>query len=267
MPILSDPRLNQPTWFDLSTSDLPAAKAFYGELFGWTFHDGGPELAHYTQAHRNGHPAAAVAAKMPGMEQTPTVWTVYFGVADAARTAADLVAHGGSMMVPPMDIMGLGTMAVAVDPEGAVFGLWQAGTFSGAQIEGEPGAMCWAEVNTRRPADAVAFYGGLFNLAAHRMENADREYHTLHLPSGDAVAGVFGMTPDMAHIPPHWMPYFVVESIAHAQAVMARHGATVLYGPEPTPHGDMLLLRDAQGGFCAVLSAEKREGTTAQRPQ
>ena len=256
MPILVGPRLNQPTWFDLSTSDLPAAKAFYGELFGWTFHDGGPELGHYTQAHRNGHPAAAVAAKMPGMEQTPTVWTVYFGVADAAQTAAAITAQGGSMMVPPMDVMGLGTMAVATDPEGAVFGLWQAGTFSGAQIEGEPGSMCWAEVNTRQPAAAVGFYGTLFGLTSQRVEGIEREYHTLHLPSGDAVAGVFELTADMAHIPPHWMPYFVVESIAHAQAVMARHGATVLYGPEPTPHGDMLLLRDRQGGYCAVISAE-----------
>jgi predicted enzyme related to lactoylglutathione lyase len=267
MPTIAEPRLNQPCWFDLSTTDLPAAMAFYGELFGWTFHDGGEALGHYTQAHRDGRAAAGLVPKMPGMEETPTTWTVYVGVMDAEAIASRIVAQGGSMMVPPMDVMGLGAMAVAVDPEGAVFGLWQPGTFIGAQVEGEPGAMCWAEVNTRQPAEAVTFYGGVFGLAAHRMENADREYHTLHLSSGDAVAGVFGMTSDMAHIPPHWMPYFVVESIAHAQAVMARHGATVLYGPEPTPHGDMLLLRDAQGGFCAVLAAENGEGTTERRPQ
>ena len=39
---------------------------------------------------------------------------------------------GGQVMVEPMDVMDLGTMAVFTDPTGAVCGVWQAGTFAGA---------------------------------------------------------------------------------------------------------------------------------------
>ncbi|MEN9510088.1 MAG: hypothetical protein RLZZ621_2651 [Gemmatimonadota bacterium] len=254
MPHIDAARLNQPTWFDLSTSDFEAAKRFYGELFDWTFQDGGEALGHYTMAFRNGRPAAALAPKMPGQEALPTVWTVYFGVADAAATVQSIKDAGGSMMVDPMDIMGLGQMAVAVDPEGAVFGLWQAGTFAGAGIEGEPGGMCWAEVNTRRPDEAVAFYTKVFGLNAARMEEADRDYFTLHIADGQAVGGVFGMTPDMVGIPPHWMPYFVVDSLTHGNAVLAKHGGTQLHGPIPTPHGHIIVARDAQGGVFSYMS-------------
>jgi predicted enzyme related to lactoylglutathione lyase len=50
MPLIDAPLVNRPCWFDLSTSDLTAAKAQYGELFGWSYMDGGPALGHYTMA-------------------------------------------------------------------------------------------------------------------------------------------------------------------------------------------------------------------------
>lgn len=115
MPIVSAALLNRPCWFDLSTSDLEAAKRLYGELFGWSFPDSGEELGHYTMAFApGGHAVAALAPKMPGQEHIPSMWTVYFGVADADTTSAAIGAHGGPIPSPHGRIM------VARDPQGAV---------------------------------------------------------------------------------------------------------------------------------------------------
>ena len=52
-------------------------------------------------------------------------------VEDADAVAAAVADAGGTVIAEPMDVMDLGRMASA-DPEGAVFGIWQAGTFVGA---------------------------------------------------------------------------------------------------------------------------------------
>ena len=42
-----------------------------------------------------------------------------------------------------MDVGTQARMLVAVDPAGAVFGAWQAGEHTGAQLVKEPGAFTW----------------------------------------------------------------------------------------------------------------------------
>lgn len=256
MPNIDAPLLNRPCWFDLSTSDLTAAKALYGELFGWSYMDGGPELGHYTMAfNAAGRATAALAPKMPGQEQMPTVWTVYWGTADINASVARITQHGGSIMVPPMHIPGNGHMAIAIDPDGAVFGLWQADPFPGAQVEGEHGAMCWSEVNVRRGAESAAFYANVFDLSVHLMEMPGVVYHTLHpTGGGDAVCGVLQMDERWEGIPPNWMPYFAVSELERANAIFTRHGGKLVTGPIPSPYGRIMVVQDAQGAYLSYMA-------------
>ena len=39
-----------PTWGDLMTPDIDAARAFYHAVFGWEYDIGGPEFGGYTTA-------------------------------------------------------------------------------------------------------------------------------------------------------------------------------------------------------------------------
>jgi predicted enzyme related to lactoylglutathione lyase len=255
MPKIAGPLTNRPVWFDLSTSDLDAAKACYGELFGWTFESFGPEMGHYTMAFLDGVPAAALVPKQPGDDATPTAWTVYFGVSDVDATVARITAHGGSMLFPAMDVPGQGRMAIARDPEGAVFGLWQANPFPGAGVEGEPGAMCWCEVNSTNAAANGGFYGKIFDLAPTRMDASPIEYYTLDASDGQPVAGVLQMDENWAGIPSHWMPYFAVADLAKADATFTRHGGTLLHGPIPSPYGTIMVGRDKQGAVLSYMAA------------
>jgi predicted enzyme related to lactoylglutathione lyase len=138
-----------PCWVDLGSPDLDASVEFYTALFGWQVPESEnvEETGGYRRATRNG---ADVCGMMPLMQEgQPPAWSSYVSVADADATAAAVTENGGSVIAEPMDVMELGRMAVFADPGGAVFGIWQPGTFHGAGLVNEPGALAWNELNTR----------------------------------------------------------------------------------------------------------------------
>ena len=53
----------------------------------------------------------------------------------------------------PMQVGDFGSMLLAREPSGAVFGVWQAGATRASRRRGEPGAYAWAEVFTREPGE------------------------------------------------------------------------------------------------------------------
>ncbi len=108
---------------------------------------------------------------MPRMDETtPAAWTTYFATDDAAASLAAITDGGGTVVVGPMAVGPQGTMAVALDPEGNGFGVWQAGDFIGAEIYNEPGGLVWNDAAVVDPAAAQTFYGSVFGWRFDRME-------------------------------------------------------------------------------------------------
>src|SRR4051812_16672004 len=136
-----------PCWIDNGVPDLRRAIDFYTALFGWDIHEGPAEYGGYSMCLVDGSPVAAVA---PAQDPDATAfwWNVYFAADDLDATAKLVADNGGTLVVPPMDVMGQGRMAMAQDPSGAQFGLWQGQAHTGAGIVGEPGSMCWSELST-----------------------------------------------------------------------------------------------------------------------
>src|SRR4051812_42140013 len=102
-----------PSWVELSgTPDVEASEAFYRELFGWEMPEqpNSAQLGGYRRAKLNGKDVAGVMPRM--QDEQPTVWATYVSVADAAASAEAVRGNGGGVMAEPMDVMGLGTMAV-----------------------------------------------------------------------------------------------------------------------------------------------------------
>ena len=134
-----------PSWVDIQTSDPTGAKAFYSALFGWEYddqpvgHDAEGNDAFYSMATKNGKHVAAIAPlPMPGV---PPHWNTYVTVADVDATAAQVPGAGGSVMMPPFDVMDAGRMAVIADPTGALICLWQATNHIGASLVNEHGTL------------------------------------------------------------------------------------------------------------------------------
>ncbi len=213
-----------PSWVDIGVPDIAAAASFYSGLFGWETQDMGEEAGHYTMCLLRGKPVAAIG---PAMNPGPPAWMTYITVADVDETAAAITAAGGTVVVPPMDVMTAGRMAVASDPTGAFFSIWQAGESIGAEIVNEPGTLCWNELSTRDVDAALAFYETVFGLVAQRSP----EYNEFKL--GDAiVGGCMQMPAEMpAEVPANWLAYFAVADLESAQARATELGATKVFGP------------------------------------
>jgi predicted enzyme related to lactoylglutathione lyase len=122
--------LNEPgalCWTELTTTDTKAAEAFYTKLFGWTPKHSAPGAPmEYTEFGVAGTPSIGMMAKPADMPaHIPSYWMPYFQVAGADASAAKAKELGGKIMVGPQDIPGTGRFAIATDPQGAMFALFE----------------------------------------------------------------------------------------------------------------------------------------------
>jgi uncharacterized protein len=152
-----------PCWVDTSQPDPQAAVDFYSGLFDWDFKDVMPpgSAGEYYIAQLHGGDVAAVGSVPQG---APPVagWNTYIAVESADASAAKVREAGGRIISEPFDVMEAGRMAVCADPEGAVFGLWQAKEQIGADVVNEAGSLNFNGLRTRDPDRARSFYGSVF---------------------------------------------------------------------------------------------------------
>ena len=240
-----------PCWVDLGVDDIAQASAFYAGLFGWDIQPGPAEAGGYTMCLLAGRPVAGIGPKQ-GPPGAPPVWTTYLAAGNADETAAKITKAGGHLFMDPFDVMDAGRMAVAADPGGAVFGIWQAGAHTGVGRANEPGTLCWNENHTRDFDRNKAFYQAVFGYDLGDIEGATR-YATLKL-GGREVGGILGLDPSgPAEVPAHWETYFALADTDAAVAAVHAAGGSVIREPWDTPYGRMAILADDQGAeFSAI---------------
>ncbi|MEL7977692.1 VOC family protein [Isoptericola sp. F-RaC21] len=258
-----------PSWIDLETTEVDAALAFYGALFGWRFDEKLPPAApgRYAVASWDGTDATAIAAIAtpdPGYDGEPA-WHTYLAVDDVDAAAARVTDLGGVVSSPPQDVgppgRPAGRMARIVDPEGAPSRLWQAGTRLGAQRVNEAGTWNFSNLLTPDVDGALRFYGPLLgwersdDLAVgmarvpgygdHLARTVDPGIHERqqHVPPGfaDAVAGVLP-----ADRPARWSVVFAVAD-RDAAAEAAERAGGVVHASQDTAWTREATIRDPFG--------------------
>jgi uncharacterized protein len=243
-----------PCWVDLGVDDIGQAKAFYSGLFGWDIQEGPPESGSYCMCELGGRPVAGIGPKI-GPAGTPVIWTTYIASGDADATADKIRAAGGQVIAEPFDVMDVGRMAVAADPGGAVFGVWQARTHSGIQRANEPGSLTWNENMSRDFDRNKAFYQAVFGYDYGDMSSEGFNYATVDL-GGNPVGGIGELDPNFPpEVPANWATYFGVTDADAAVAKAVELGGTVVRPVWDTPYGRMAVLADGQGAVFAVVSA------------
>ncbi|MFF4848413.1 VOC family protein [Streptomyces sp. NPDC001194] len=260
-----------PCWVDAMFKDVEGAKAFYSDVLGWTFGESSSEYGNYTQAYSDGKAVAAVVPPMPGAD-APSQWCLYFASPDAAATAEKIKSAGGRLMMEPMQVGTFGTMAIAKEPSGAVFGVWQPGEHKGFEKIGEPGAYSWAEVFTRDPAKADGFLSQVFPYEAQTMEPGDdpetagMDFRIYSVGGKEnPVLGRMKMGDEFPpEIPPYVQVYFGVPDCDEAVAKAKKHGGALHFGPMDSPFGRFAALTDQQGAAFAVIDMSK---TTGEMPK
>jgi hypothetical protein len=201
-------------WVDLATTDAGASKRFYTELMGWTANDSpvGDGMV-YTILQKGGKNVCGLYGMDGEMIQqgVPPHWQSYVCVESADRGAEKVGQSGGTVVMPPMDVMDLGRMAVVQDPTGAVFSLWEPRAYIGADIIYEPGALGWNELVTRDLPAASRFYTSMFGWSGNKMKGPSGEDYTEFKIGEQPVGGMLEIKQEWGEVPPNWAVYFCVE--------------------------------------------------------
>lgn len=154
-------------WYELATTDATAAETFYSAVIGWTARDAGAPGVAYTILYAGDVKVAGLmgmcqeaieAGAKPG-------WTGYILTDGVDDYAARVKEAGGAVRYGPADIPGgIGRYAVAADPYGAPFVMFQpkAGEQAKRAAPGAPGSIGWHELHAGDGPGAFAFYSGLF---------------------------------------------------------------------------------------------------------
>lgn len=103
---------------ELNTTNLKAAKKFYGSLFGWKLRD----VPNYTMIDVG----KGVGGGMSQIKGS-SAWLSYVEVSDVKKTIAAAKKAGAQIQVEYMSLGDMGSIGVFVDPTGAPLGVWAPG--------------------------------------------------------------------------------------------------------------------------------------------
>jgi hypothetical protein len=249
-----------PSWIDIGSPNPQGAADFYGALFGWEAPEGPPETGGYRVAMVGDRSVAGIGEQAhPG----PPVWATYIAVANTDETVATVLAAGGQVVVPAMDVLDVGRMAIFTDPVGATFSVWQAGTHPGAELVNEPGTWSWSELLTTDLEASKAFYGDVFGWTTNAQEAGSTGEYIEWQVGGRSVGGMMLKPPMMpADGPPFWAVYFAVADADAAVARVAELGGSVHMPPMDIEPGRFATVSDPFGGVFNVI-ALRSEGPGA----
>lgn len=244
-----------PCWVSLMVRDPEAVRGFYEALFGWEFARGPEQLGPYARALLEGREVAGIG-QLPAGSGLRVAWTTYFAAEDVNVLAETVRSRGGTVGVGPLDSPGAGRMALATDPAGAVFGLWQAGEHQGFAVTGVAGAQSWTELITRDTASVSAFYRAVFGFTAEPVVSADLDYLTLSL-AGRPVAAVHGVGRSLSRERgARWMTYFEVGDLAEAAERVTHLGGQLLKPPYDGAQGRQATVADPEGAVFTLVHSE-----------
>lgn len=239
-----------PVWIDLGVPDIERAMTFYRSVFGWEFQTGGEETGYYTMCLVRGHPVAALS--QPPGAGPEYWWTVYFATSDCDGHVKRAADAGGTVVMPAMDVMTAGRMALVTDPLGARFGLWQGRDHIGAGLVNEPNTLLRNDLHTPDLDASGAFYGALFGftLGGRDPNMPDAPFTSLHRPDGHDIGGML-RRPDVSAAT--WTTMFLVDSADDAARAATENGGTCRQ-VEDTPYGRIAVLTDPFGAEFSVGS-------------
>jgi uncharacterized protein len=256
-------------WYELMTSDADAAGDFYGKVVGWTSTSAGQPGMDYRffssgDGSDNKDGVGGYMAITPEMAEggARPCWVGYICVDDVDATVAKLTAAGGAVLMPAMDLEGVGRMAMVADPQGAPFYVMKGAvegeeSHSFAALEPKVGHCAWNELATTDTEAAKTFYGKIFGW----VKDGDMDmgpmgkYEFLRDAAGRfSLGGVMATMPEMPA--PMWTYYFRVPDIDNAVEMIKAKGGQILQEPIEIPGGDYSLVgMDPQGATFGLVGA------------
>ncbi|MFJ2439707.1 MULTISPECIES: VOC family protein [unclassified Streptomyces] len=244
----------------LLSRELPASQAFYGDVLGWTYRPTGLG-DDFRVALAGGLPVAGIGAPATSL-QVAVAWTPYFAVSDVDEAAARIRERGATVAVGPLAFH-MGRAALATDPDGAAFGIWE-GPVPSEWAVGRGAAPAWLELRTRDTDDAARFYSQVLGWAPETADGftlVREEGHAVLRQDDHTVARIRdGAVPAAAdpRLRPRWHVYFRVPEVADSVAAALNSGGALASPRDvPDPREAALqeaTLRDPDGALFTVTA-------------
>jgi predicted enzyme related to lactoylglutathione lyase len=248
-------------WYELLTTDIAAAKAFYGSVVGWGAEDASTaEFAYILLT--GGHGPVGGLMDLPAearrMGATPR-WVGYVAVDDVDARAERIKQLGGAIYVPPTDT-NIGRIAVVADPQTATLALVK-GLKLGQRQQAdpdEPGCIGWHELYAADGNKAFAFYQALFDWRETKADSDPLPSYHLFAAGGRTIGGMF--TKHARAPVPFWVYYFNVGDIDMALRRVEQGGGRIALGPHDLPD-DTGIARciDPQGAMFALQGPRTKD--------
>ncbi|WP_454628309.1 VOC family protein [Bradyrhizobium cenepequi] len=249
-------------WYELLTTDVAAAGAFYGEVVGWNVRDASTPGLAYTLLTAGD---ASVCGLMDLPEEgrrlgaTPR-WVGYVAVDDVDATAAQIRRLGGAILVPPTD-GNIGRLSVVADPQTATFALVSGLTYDQRKPGrlDELGRVGWHELLAADRRAIFGFYRELFGWRQTDAEADPADLYQLFSAGAQTIGGMLTKLPSVSQ--PFWLYYFNVDDIGAAAKRVNAGGGRILQGPIELPDGCWIVrCADPQGALFALQGAQGPKG-------
>jgi len=243
-------------WADLVTDDVPVARKFYAQLFGWQFWD----MGDYTIALNDERPLCGMFQRLrPKDRVAEPRWFGYISVGSVERVQGAVTKAGGRVLAAPRQMPKRGDQAVFADPEGAVFGVVKSSAGDPEDFLAEPGEWIWIQLLSRDARKAAEFYRKVagYDVVENTANNRLNDY--VLTSKGYARATVRTIPSASTQVQPTWLPFVRVKNVGESVAQAKQLGGKVRIEPKPELFdGKVAVIADPTGAVIGIL--EWREG-------
>ncbi len=242
-------------WYELATTDIEAAEAFYASVVGWGTRDASMPGSDYSLFTAGDTPVAGLT-NLPADARRAGVapqWRGYVGVGDVDVAVSRVNQLGGTVHVPPANVRNVSRMSVIADPEMATLALIEARERGGERYKlDKPRHVGWHELLAADVERAFAFYNGLLGWQKTHADASSMGTYQQFSAGAEAIGGVF-TKPETSPLS-LWLYYFNVGDIGAAAKRVETGGGEILYGPATAPGGAQIVhCTDPQGAIFALV--------------
>lgn len=247
-------------WFDLATPDLQNQKAFYGDLFGWTFSSPGGSDDQYTLVLNQGQAIAGMFSfEPPDGEKDAANWISLMSVPDADAAVKTARASGGKVDVAAASVPRRGRHALLRDPGGALFGVLRSD--SGDPPDGEVpiGGVLWVDLFALDVDEMTRFYSSLAPFEMRTMDIKENVSRVILSTQGEPRAGIVMVADDANRSA--WVPYVRVSDVpAVLEKVVAAGGFAIVPTNPELLDGNLAIFVDPNGAVMGIVKWDYSEG-------
>lgn len=253
-------------WYELLTTDMGAANAFYGSVIGWaTQHAATTQFAY--DVFTMGEIEVGGLMELPSDARKKGAkprWVGYVAVPNVDVTVDRLKRLGGAVFVPPTD-SNIGRISVVTDPQTATLALVEGLRKGDGCVEPAAlGRVGWHELLASESSRAFAFYHELFGWTQVDDEGGGTEAYRLFAAGGQTLGGIFTKLPLVPV--PFWLYYFNVGDLGAALEKVKEGRGHLVQGPLEMPDGSWIArCVDPQGAMFA-LQAQHGKGDIEPAP-